>query len=1181
MIVEIDGPVTTVEIPVEPSYAPNIFASIHIAKLAIEYDTPLYTEGHVRSATTELIVEPTEKKLNIEISADAERYLPAQNAVLSIKVTDETGAPVSANVGLALVDEAIFAIQEDLSADLFATFYSQQYNRIVTYDSLGNTREYFQRFSAETSIDTDIGVPGPPETSLDGVKNLPNVPRREFADTAYWNPTIVTNDNGLATLDVPLPDNLTTWRITARAVTKDTKLGETEDQILVTKEVIARPGLPRFSILGDRFNVSLVGQNFTESAATGKATLESNHLFLLDEPTQSVSIPNNGTAVSEWTVVASQIGEGIVTSTLDLQTGLDQVVLPFQTDAFAVPERWSASGQVDTKIQEKFEIPFNAINEASSVEVRLASSLALSILDGLDDLINYPYGCVEQTMSRLLPSAVAAQAYKNLGIPNPKAEELPKIIKQGLQRIYGFQHDGGSWGWFYDDEGGLYMTSYVLFGLVMAEQSGFLIDENVMNRGFAYIDSVLPEAEDAETIAYALYVKSVAGRGDLETAQQIATRSRELEPFGLAVLAMALKLEGDIGGAEALIALLETAVEEDSSFAFWPLDSDEWSYRHWTMMASAEKNTAAAVQALVALNPDSPLLTKAIRWLLAHRRGAGWRNTQATAFAVLGLADYIQATDELDSDYTYEVLLNDEQVAQGAVTPATVTDPIDPIEIPGSLLNRGENTLTIQRVGDTGQLYYTVLVRQALFYDGFQEISSIDQGLALSRSYKLVEGEPSVDGSYKVGDVVEVELSLGVNEEMEHLLIEDSLPAGFEALNERMNPVAYNGGRFLSFWHGWGYNYKNIYDNKVGFFVTHIWPAQHTYTYLMRATTPGEFSALPAQAYPMYVDEKWGRSGSDRVIIEPNTLTPRPAMLADFDQDCLISEFDSRQVAGAWGTSNADRDVIISADSMVDIQDVAATAARTGSDCNSAEISLPSVSDEGASFSLVINDRSSVSAASADRSNVDTLFVDVELAAGNSVDGFSLDLKFDPNQLQLIGVEWVDPSASILELGPRVDNRSGQVQFGAVDIVDERQLRELTAMTDIKNGSVLATLLFQRTDGTERAITIRELSLTVEDVQAVDAEGNLLDSKATVESDLLGDVNCDGIRTAVDALFVLKYDLGLMEGSDICAPKESKIFLGNCDTTGNFECSSVDALLILRCDVGFPNALCPENEDEP
>ena len=142
-------------------------------------------------------------------------------------------------------------------------------------------------------------------------------------------------------------------------------------------------------------------------------------------------------------------------------------------------------------------------------------------------------------------------------------------------------------------------------------------------------------------------------------------------------------------------------------------------------MPSVEKNTALAIMALVNLRPQDPLLPKAVRWLMDHRRGAGWQNTQATAFAVLGLAGYIRVAGELQSDFSYELHLNDKVIASGQVTPGS--QPIEPVVIGGDGLLIGDNHLQLEIEGQ-GKLYYAALLRQQLYYDGFEPVASSDRG---------------------------------------------------------------------------------------------------------------------------------------------------------------------------------------------------------------------------------------------------------------------------------------------------------------------------------------------------------------------------------------------------------------------------------------------------------------------
>jgi len=160
----------------------------------------------------------------------------------------------------------------------------------------------------------------------------------------------------------------------------------------VTKEIISRPTLPRFAVVGDRFSLRTVGQNYTGIDLQAEARLESNHLLILDPDPQTLDLPNTKSAVGQWTAVASHMGTGLVTSTLYTDQGQDIVELPLRTKAFSAPERWIAAGQANPEATETFTMSLNAIHDASELTLYLSPSIALGLLDGLDDLIAYPYG---------------------------------------------------------------------------------------------------------------------------------------------------------------------------------------------------------------------------------------------------------------------------------------------------------------------------------------------------------------------------------------------------------------------------------------------------------------------------------------------------------------------------------------------------------------------------------------------------------------------------------------------------------------------------------------------------------------------------------------------------------------------------------------------------------------------
>jgi uncharacterized protein YfaS (alpha-2-macroglobulin family) len=1033
-VVHLDGPVTAVDVPITAEFAPNLYAKIHLFSREVSASDGAIPEGRLLSAQTELIVPASDKRLTIEIAPDRATYAPSQTTTLTLRVIDALGQPVRGRISLAVVDEALFALQPDLTANLFETFYARQPNLVSTYHSLAGERYHF--YWAEMP-DQDGGAPAP--TSTPGANtSTQGAPRRLFLDTAYWHPALVTGEDGIATVTFPMPDNLTTWRIVARVVTVDTRVGEAQQKVLVTQPIIARPALPRFAILGDRFATGVVAQNFSNGPAQGHAGFATAGMVILDPGARPISMPNNGVASAAWTAVAAEAGIGLVTSTVSTDAGQDIVELPLPIQPFAAPDRWVASGAVDPVVTEVFTLSFNAVNEASHLSVHLAPSIALGLLDGLDSLIDYPYGCVEQTMSRLLPAAVVAKAYADLDIPNPKRDEMPALISQGVQRLYGFQQANGSWGWFYDDDGGVYLTSYVLFGLIAVQQAGFAVDVAVLDRGFAYLDNTLDSVQEPGSKAFALYVKASAGRANLSLAQALIAQADQMDAAGLAALALALHLSGDDSNAQAILDRLLAQAEETPGWAFWPLADDQWDWFHWQSMSSSEKNTAFALRALLALRPHHALTPKVVRWMMDHRNGAGWggygsANTQATAFAVLGLADYIHLAGELAPDYSYTVALNGATLASGQVTPATARQPLPPLVIAGNGLRMGANELRIERTASSsGQLYYSARLDQQLFFDGFAPVSSVDQGLALRRTYRLVEGQPRNDGAYNLGDLVEVQLMLTARERTSYLLIEDPLPAGFEALNERVNPQMWGDCIWCAttdaiFWQEWGYNRKEVRADRVDFFITDLAAGEHTFTYLMRAVAAGEFSVLPGQAYPMYHEEMWGRSASERISVAPETLANRPTLAGDFDRSCSVSQFDLRQLAPFYGASVADRNLLD--DDKITLRDLLAVAHRTGARCGD-DKPLPGGSPD-ATHILVTTGASQIQIG--EPFSVDLTLSSLSNGAGQ-LGAVGLTLNYDITTIEFVAVDWNRALGMITPLGPTVDRAAGQVTLGVVQL---------------------------------------------------------------------------------------------------------------------------------------------------
>ncbi len=1060
-IVTIAGPVTQVDAPITEDFAPNMHLRLHLFQPTKPDDNDRRAEGTLYMAQTELIVPATHKQLTLTIAKNAEKFLPGSQAQIALLATNAQGQGVQARVGLALVDEAIFALQSDLSGDPFATFYDRRASGVETFHSLAR-KPYFWR-----GVPT-LATPSPEAPAAEGdFGGQQSVePRTRFEDTAFWSAEITTGVDGRATVDVTLPDNLTTWHIVARAITVDGSVGQAQSSLLVTKDVVTRLATPRFAVVGDRFQAQIIGNNYTGQPTTGQAELAAAGLTLLDAGPRPLNLPNGNADLGKWTAIASTPGTGVFTAAVQTPVGGDALALPLAIKPFSALERWMSAGAANLAASESFTFPLNAIPTASSLTVRLAPSFALGVLDGLDELIDYPYGCVEQTMSRLLPSAVAAQAYAQLGLPNPKADELPKIMTTGLQKLYGFQQANGSWGWFYDDDGGLYMTSYVLLGLVEVQKAGFPVDVGVLDRGFLYVNNILNANSDPSVQAFALYVKALAGRGDLPKAQTLLNRMGEIDSASLALLAVALQEGGDNAGAQSALAHLLSRVNETAEWAFWPVPKEEWDWRWWQRLPSVEKNTASALQTLAILQPDHPLLPKVVRWLMEHRRDAGWGNTQATAFAVMGLAQTILARGEMQSDYAYSVRLNDVEIATGQVTPQSIMTPIAPIFVPGEALQPGDNLLRIERSAGPGNLYYSAMLQRQLFFDHLTPIAAAESGLKVTRAYALAEGVSRADGAYNVGDLVEVALTVETSSELAYVLIEDPIPAGFEALYERLNPMMYGDVFWECTWQCWGYNQKEVRDDRVEFFVTRLWPGTHSFRYLMRATTPGDYSVPPSQVIAMYNDAIWGRSASQRVAVAPEQLADHAPFLGDLDRSCTLTVMDTRLAANAWGLRSAREDIV--PDGIVTLQDVTVIASRVGATCAADRPLLGAGS--GAGLVRIVVDKNAPTTG-------DRFAVDVSLdAASVALGGVGVALGFDPAHMRFVSAALNDDDA--LPLGPRIDRKKGILLAGALNLHQP-----------MSAGATILRLNFQ-------ALGVGTGEITVLGVEAADSAGRTLAAQA-------------------------------------------------------------------------------------
>jgi hypothetical protein len=853
--VKVSGKTVILDIPIEPNYAPNVFLNVTFVR-----------DGDMFTSDQRLVVPARDKMLNLEIISNKNEYKPRETASYTILARDADGAPVpDAEVSVGVVDEAIYSVSPDYSGNIREQFYGTRYNAVETNLSISYS---FQGFAGEKPVDL---ASTKPSYQLADFKNEGQVVqptiRKEFKDTAFWQPSVVTGKDGRANVKFRLPDNLTTWRATARGVTSDTKVGVARHKIVSRKDVILRLETPRFLTQRDTVTLSGIVHNYLNQDKSTKISISVAGAQLVGPAQQTVTITKQGEHRIDWQISAPQTGEIRLLAKALTNTESDAVELALDVVPRSLrenkTEKWMS---IDENAGQDFSInlPANTDLNSRKLRIEVAPSVAGTLFGALDYLTTYPYGCTEQTMSSFLPNIIVSQTlkeFKSTSIRN--ADELKKKVERGRNRLYGFQHDDGGWGWWKNDESDPFMTAYVIDGLILAKQAGYEIDNERLARGREKLQSMLDSdaTMDGDTRAFMVYAMTESGGADSRHVEKLFAERGSLQPYGRALLALTLSLQKMDQRAHEVASEIERAARNEGVHAYW--ESKREPMLDFAPVDQTE-GTALSLKALARIKPDSPVLPLAARWLVSQRRnGYYWNSTKDTAFAIFGLIDYVKVSRELAPSYEFEVYLNGETVLAERVDEGSATKTF--------VINRkgtavGEtNHIRIEKRGK-GALYFSTSLE---YYRNDEHVSSRGSAdLDVTREYMRLKVEQDgynlkwamspLTGEIHSGDLIVVKLRLRGNKARQ-LMIEDPIPSGAEQLESVGN---LNLNYTNSNWTDW-YSAREFRDRRTVFFLDHF-DGDATFQYAMRVQVPGEFVVAPARVELMYEPSVFANTASTR-----------------------------------------------------------------------------------------------------------------------------------------------------------------------------------------------------------------------------------------------------------------------------------------------------------------------------
>ncbi len=967
MIIEMQGKSQLVEIPVSMKDMPNFF----IEALTVQ-------SGRVYTSTREIIVPPEKRILNLEVTPQKETFKPGEEATLKVKVTDHKDDPFTGPLVVTVYDKALEYISGGSNIqDIRAYFWKWRRSHYPRTEH--NLERHFSRILKKLQIDMQsLGVFGhtvadddfdendrgmsekgnrlkksvaaPLSATMDSVgamsemedkegithgevskqdlnqelqapKLEPTV-RKAFADTAYWNARLITDANGIAEVSLAMPENLSTWKIKSWGMGHGTRVGEGETEIITTKNVLLRLQSPRFFVEKDEvvLSANIHNELDTDKEVTAKLILTGDTLSCLVPDEVTIQVPSHGESRVDWRVKALKEGKATIQMQALTDEESDAMEMSFPVYVHGIEKRISISGHIPSTTKHKtfrITIPEERRKEASRLEIRYSPTLAGAMVDALPYLVDYAYGCTEQTLNRFVPTVITQNILKSLDLDlkdirdkrtNLNAQEIGEdrkrakqwkrynsnpvfdealvqdMVEIGIIRLSNMQLSDGGWGWFsgWGERSYPHTTAVVVHGLQIAQNNGVDIPEAVLNRGINWLQSYQTKEltellnwprdkeprkkhpDDMDALIY--MILSDAGKTNSKMRDILYRDRTKLSVYGLTLLGMSLFAEEQHEQLNMVIRNIEQflVVDDENQTAYLDLPNSGY----WWYWYGSEYETHAYYLKLLsrAGRITDGKASGLVKYLLNNRKHATyWKSTRDTAVVIEAFADYLVASKEHQTDISLKILFDGAKRKEVHIDHKNLFTFDNTLLVTGEELKSGIHNIEIIKSGE-GPLYYNAYLDYFSLED---PITAAGLEIKVNRKfYRLEElkAEEKVPGSH--GQALDQQVEKWKRHEINP---GDNLKSGDLVLVE-LTIESKNDYEYIIF-EDWkaaglepvevrsGYNgnemsaYIEYRDEKVSLFVRQLARGKHSISYRLRAEIPGKFSALPTLGFAMYAPE--------------------------------------------------------------------------------------------------------------------------------------------------------------------------------------------------------------------------------------------------------------------------------------------------------------------------------------
>jgi alpha-2-macroglobulin len=589
----------------------------------------------------------------------------------------------------------------------------------------------------------------------------------------------------------------------------------------------------------------------------------------------------------------------------------------------------AAYGQIDSgAVQQMIDIPDSVFDQIGGLELSTSSTALQSLTDAYVYLKDYGFSCSEQLASRVLAVSVLQDVLFAFGkMSEPELSQVKAKVQADIDELCRRQRADGSFCLWRLPEtvSWPFLSIQVARALQLAQSKGYKVSEDVFKKTRAYLISIedhIPPGDYSQKTrrsisAHALFVRYLMGDVDAGKAHRLidqalkdsgsaeekGSNSGNVVPPNLSKkdrLSKLLSFEsmgwllpvlsGDPEAAreaDLLRAIIFANIRETAATA--EVQSDSYGDYGYFLFHSPRRTDAVILEALILSEPKSDVIAKLASGLLAHRKAGRWASTQENSAALLALDRYFSTYEKATPDFRAKIWLGSLFVGEPRF--AGRSTETKQLSVPMKFLQShpAEKNILLEKDG-TGRLYY----RLALNYASKNlALPAAENGFALTRTYEAVDDPKDLSKDekgvwhVKAGSTIRARLELFVPGSRYHVALTDPFAAGMEPVNTALQGFSESqkqarvekaevgndsSGSLRSIWfprwsQNW-YEHENLRDFRSEAFSSVLRGGKYTYSYLLRATTPGNYLVPPAKVEEMYAPETFGRAASEHLVIE-------------------------------------------------------------------------------------------------------------------------------------------------------------------------------------------------------------------------------------------------------------------------------------------------------------------------